>query len=158
MPMNWTFIAISFLMVLTVFFCGCSGLYTEPEISVQNVELVDITPTDLILNVSLAINNPNMFGITLDTLTCNVSYKNSTSWAPMTQINMQNIKINAGSSSLKIPVHLKNADLIKAGFSALKDRGITLLIEGTAKPSWYGISVPVPFSYTKTIPLNQSLS
>lgn len=157
MPMNRGILAISCLMVFLVFFCGCSFLYKEPEITVRNVELADITPTDLILNVSLAIDNPNMMGITLDTLTCNVSYKNSTSWAPMTQIRMHNIQINAGSSSLVIPVHLKNVDLIKAGFGLLKDREITLMIEGTAQPAWYGISLPVPFSYTRTIPLNRSL-
>jgi LEA14-like dessication related protein len=156
-PMNRGIIVISCLMILTFFLCGCSSLYKEPEITVQNVELADITPTDLILNVSLAINNPNMYGITLDTLICNVSYKNSTTWAPMTQISMHNIQIISGPSSLEIPVQVKNADLIKAGFGLLKDREITLMIEGTAKPAWYGISLPVPFSFIKTIPFNQSL-
>jgi LEA14-like dessication related protein len=149
-------IAVICLMVLMVFIGGCSSVLKEPEITVQNVELVNITPTDLNMNVSLAINNSNMFGITLDTLTCNVSYQNSSAWAPLTQISMKNIQVDKGSSSLVIPVHMKNADLIKAGFSLMKDKEFTLKIEGSANPSWYGISLPVTVPFTKTIPLNKT--
>lgn len=146
---------LGILLIGFVISSGCNTLIKEPVITVKSVDLVDITPTDLTMSVTLNINNPNFMGITIDTLSCNIEYLDGNNWVPLTQIVKQNVVIKAGESSLTLPVQMKNADLIKAGFSGFKSGQITLKIAGTANVSLFGISSTIPFSKTEKIPFGQ---
>ena len=148
-----------FILGLFVLSSGCSAIFKEPVITVSDVGIEEISPSDLTLNVTLAIDNPNFFGITFDEIVCNVSYlKGNDEWAPLSSVNKGNVTINSGMNSVSIPVHAKNTDLIRAGIRTILSGEITVKATGYAKPSFLGFSPAIPFSETKTIPVNNPIS
>ncbi len=146
---------IGILLIGFVISSGCNSLVKEPVITVKSVDLVGITPTDLTMSVTLNIDNPNFMGVTIDILSCNIEYLDGNNWVPLTQITRQNVEIKKGENTLTFTVQMKNADLIKAGFSGFKSGQISLKIEGTAQVSFFGISSTIPFSKTEIIPIGQ---
>ncbi len=132
---------------------GCSMLLKEPEVSVESIALTDITLTDITLSVNLTIDNPNMFGITFDTITCDASYQNNGQWEHLSHVEIKDIQIEKGMNTVTIPVYAKNMDLLKAGLNLLKNHEINLKIEGIAKPSLFGLAPEIPFTRTELIPL-----
>lgn len=114
--MNYMYLSILALVLSTsIFTCGCNTLLKEPEISVDSIDLVSVTPTDLMLNVTLKVNNPNPIGITFKKVLCNVSYQNKDGWEPLSQVEKHDMAIKKGMNYVTLPVYAKNDDLIKAG-------------------------------------------
>gem|GEM_PF-482063 len=141
------------LLTASILLCGCSALFKEPTVTVGAIELADINATDLSLDITLNIDNPNLFGVMFKKITADVSCQNGNAWEPISHIEKEDIDIDSGSSSVVIPVSAKNADIIKAGFRLLTVGEITIQVTGVAEPSFFGISPQIPFSETRTIPL-----
>ena len=142
------------ILIAAIFLCGCSALFQEPTITVGSVELAYINATDLGLDVTLNMNNPNAFGVTFQKITANVSYLKDDNWEPLSHVESENVNIETGESTVLLPVSAKNADLIKAGFQVLIQGEITIQVEGIAQPSFFGLAPEIPFSKTKTIPIS----
>jgi LEA14-like dessication related protein len=148
-----------FIMGLLVFFSGCSTIFKEPVITVSDIAIEDISASDITLNVTLSIDNPNFFGVTLKEIVCNVSYlKGSDEWAPLSSVRKDNITINSGMNTVSIPVYAKNIDLVKAGIRSLLSGELTVKATGYAKPSFLGFSPAIPFSQTQTIKMENPVS
>lgn len=132
---------------------GCSALVKTPEVSVQQVTLASVNLTDLSLNVTLAVNNPNSFGITLKSLSFDVYYLKDNAWVYLTHGEQAGIQIPPGTSMITIPVSIKNADLIGSLISFVSQGEITIQIRGVASPDIFGIAPSIPFTHTTTVPL-----
>lgn len=141
------------LLAASVFLCGCSVLFKEPTVTVGAIDLADINATDLSFDITLNIDNPNLFGVMFKKITADVSRQNGNTWEPISHIEKEDIDISSGSSSIVIPVSAKNADILKAGFRLLKAGEITIQVAGVAEPSFFGIYPQIPFSQIRTIPL-----
>ena len=122
-----------------------------PGVQVSSIEIADLTPTDLTLNITLAINNPNFFSVTIERVASNVTYLHEGAWEPLSDAYKDSFRILGGETKVTIPVHAKNADLIRAGFSLLFNREITVRVEGTIEPSLPLFTPKIPFSEEKTI-------
>jgi LEA14-like dessication related protein len=133
--------------------CGCSVLVKTPEVSVQEVALSSVNLTDLSLDVTLAVNNPNSFGITLKSLSFDVYYLKDTAWVYLSHGEQAGIQIPPGMSTITIPVTIKNADLLGSLISFVSQGEITIQIRGVASPDIFGIAPSVPFTHTTTVPL-----
>lgn len=141
------------IIILAILFCGCSAIFKEPTVKVEDIELTNINATDLEMEITLLIDNPNPFGVMFEKITADVSYPKDDEWIPLSHIEKENVDIIPGKSTVVLPVSAKNMDLIKAGFTMLKAREITIKVTGVAQPSFFGITPEIPFSETKTIPL-----
>jgi LEA14-like dessication related protein len=148
-----------FILALLVFASGCSAIFKEPVVTVNGIGIDEISASDLTLNLSLSIDNPNFFGVTLSEIVCNVSYlKGNDEWAPLSSVRKENVTINPGMNTLTIPIYAKNVDLLKAGVRALVSGEITIKATGYARPSFLGFTPAIPFSQTQTIPLENPVS
>lgn len=141
------------IIICAVMLCGCSAIFKEPTVNVGGIELTSINLTEIGLDVTLNINNPNPFGVTLQKITADVSYQKGDEWKPISHIVKENVEIAPGENSVVIPVSIKNVDLIKAGFEMVMSQEITIQVSGIAEPSFFGISPKIPFTETQTIPL-----
>ncbi|PWR70796.1 hypothetical protein DLD82_14995 [Methanospirillum stamsii] len=142
-----------FLLISTLLLCGCTALFKEPTVDVSSVDLASINATDLCLDVTLAIDNPNPFGVLFQKINANVTYLQNGKWEPLSYIEKADVDISSGENTLLLPVSAKNADLIKAGFRFLISGEITVKVEGTAEPTFFGFSPKIPFNQTRTIQL-----
>ncbi|HOJ96694.1 MAG TPA: LEA type 2 family protein [Methanospirillum sp.] len=147
-------LVLSGILMAAILLCGCSALFQEPTITVGAVELAYINATDLGLDVTLHVQNPNPFGVTFQKIIANVSYMKESNWEPLSHVESENVNIGTGESTILLPVSAKNADLIKAGFQVLIQGEITIQVEGTAQPSFFGLAPKIPFRKTKTIPIS----
>ncbi len=150
-------ISFSALILLLLILCmstGCSMLLKEPTITVKEIALKDISLSELTLSIVLEVDNPNLFGITFSSITGSASFLHDGEYQPLSTMKSGEVRIERGINTITIPVHAKNIDLLKAGFTMFTDREITIQIEGVASPSFFGISPQIPFSDIKTIPLS----
>lgn len=141
------------IMVIALFLSGCTALFREPTVQVGTIDLVDINATDLNLNVTLDIENPNPFGVMFQEITADVYYLHDDEWQILSHIEKKGIDIKSGGNTVILPVSAKNIDLIKAGFRFITSGEITVKVEGIAEPSFFGISPKIPFNQTKKIQL-----
>ncbi len=132
---------------------GCSAFVKTPDVSVQQVTLASVNLTDLSLDVTLAVDNPNSFGITLKSLSFDVYYLKDNAWVYLTHGEQAGIQIPPGTSMITIPVSIKNADLIGSLISFVSQGEITIQIRGIASPDIFGIEPSIPFTHTTTVPL-----
>lgn len=140
------------LLIFTLFLSGCTTLFKEPTVEVSDIELATINATDLQVNVTLDVQNPNFFGVTFQKITADVYYLHD-DYKPLSHIEKENVEISSGENLVVLPVSAKNADLIRAGFRFILSGEITIKVEGIAEPSFFGISPHIPFNETKTISL-----
>jgi len=120
---------------------------------VESIDLAYINATDLGLDITLKIHNPNFFGVMFQKITADVSYLKGKDWNPLSHVETKDIDITIGESTIILPVTAKNADLIRAGFQILASGEVTVQVEGIAEPSFFGFVPKIPFSHTRTIPL-----
>lgn len=140
-------------LIALTFLCGCSAIFKEPTVTVESIDLAYINATDLGLDITLKIHNPNFFGIMFQKITADVSYLKGKDWNPLSHVETKDIDITIGESTIILPVTAKNADLIRAGFQILVNGEVTVQVEGIAEPSFFGFVPKIPFSQTRTIPL-----
>jgi LEA14-like dessication related protein len=152
--MYWHHYAIFALIAALVLIAGCSTLIKEPEINVTDVVVQSGTLQEIVLNVTLNVNNPNPVGITLKSVVFNVYYQKGNDWVSIGHGEGGGYDIKPGMNELSIPVTIKTADLLGAGIGALMNGEITLQIRGTAVPDLFGLNPKIPFSHTTTIPVN----
>jgi LEA14-like dessication related protein len=132
---------------------GCSFLFKQPEISVEGVSLTSLNLTEMTLDVTLSVNNPNSMGITLASLSFDVFYQKGSDWIYLAHGEQTGIRINPGNNTVTIPVVISNRELLGSLFGFITKGEITLQIRGVAKPDFYGLAPSVPFTHTTTIPL-----
>jgi len=147
-------ILVPVILIAATFLCGCSALFQEPTITVGSVELAYINVTDLGLDVTLNVHNPNVFGVTFQKITANVSYLKDGTFEPLSSVETEDVVIKTGESSILLQVAAKNADLIKAGFQVMMNGEITIKVDGIAEPSFFRLAPKIPFSQTRTIPIH----
>lgn len=125
----------------------------KPDVRVSTVEIAELTPTDLTLNLTLTLHNPNFFSVPINRIASNVTYLHNGAWEPLSYMEKDGFDVTSGDTTVIIPVHAKNADLIRAGFSLLIHGEITVQVEGTIEPSLLIFTPTIPFSEVKTISL-----
>ena len=132
---------------------GCSFLFKQPEVSVKGVSLTSLSLTEMALDVALSVNNPNSMGLTLTSLSFDVFYQRGNDWIFLAHGEQSGIRINPGENTVTVPVVISNRELLGSLVGLLTRGEITLQIRGVAKPDFYGLAPPVPFTHTTTIPL-----
>jgi LEA14-like dessication related protein len=141
------------LVAGAVLLTGCSFLFKQPEVSVKGVSLTSLNLTDMVLDVTLSVNNPNSMGISLTSLSFDVFYQKGSDWIFLAHGEQSGIRINPGENTVTVPVVISNRDLLGSLFGLLTQGEITLQIRGVARPDFYGLAPSVPFTHTTTIPL-----
>jgi len=84
------------ILIAAIFLCGCSALFQEPTVTVGSVDLAYINATDLGLDVTLDIKNPNIFGVTFQKITADVTYLKDGNWEPLSHVETGTINIGTG--------------------------------------------------------------
>ncbi|WP_321504475.1 LEA type 2 family protein [uncultured Methanoregula sp.] len=132
----------------------CCGLFIkDPEIKVKNIALMSLSLSSLSLDVTLAVTNPNLIGITIKTLNFNVFYQDGENWTYLTCGSQKDIAISKGSCEITIPVTVDNMKLMSAIVFIVAKGTITLRIKGVAVLSLLGFSPKIPFMHVTTVPL-----
>ena len=152
--MNWYQVTGACLLIIAcVAASGCSLLLKNPQVSVSTVSLTSLSLSDLTLNVTVLIDNPNPIGITLKKIAFDVWFHNGRDWNFITHGEQGSMEATPGKTEVTIPVSVQYSDLIKAGGSILSRGELPLRVNGTAAPDFFGIAPVLPFSYNTTIPL-----
>ncbi len=145
----WLFICM--LITGGIVISGCASLLKSPEVSVTGVSVSSVSLSELILDVSLLVDNPNSFGITLKTLSFDVYYQAGGELVYLSHGEAAGIRIEPGKNNVTVPVTVGSAELVRALAEYFTKGEITLQIRGTASPDFYGLAPKVPFTHTTTI-------
>lgn len=145
----WLFICV--LITGGIVISGCASLLKSPDISVTGVSLASASLSELSLNVSLLVDNPNSFGITLKTLSFDVYYQSGGEWVYLSHGETSGIRIEPGKNNVTIPVTVSSAELLRSLAEYVTAGELTLQVRGTASPDFYGLAPKVPFTHTTTI-------
>ena len=136
-----------------IFASGCSLLYKDPTVSVKSVMPESFSLSEMTLNVTLDVNNPNSMGITLKTLSFDVYYQQGSDWVYLSHGEQTGVRVNPGENVISIPVTVNNLELGKSLVSLVSQGTLTLQIRGTAAPDILGFGPKIPFTHTTTISL-----
>jgi LEA14-like dessication related protein len=129
-------------------------LFKEPEITLKNITIRSISLQEIGLDVTLDVNNPNVFGVKLKSIVFDVYYQRGDDWIYVSHGEGGGYDIRPGMNEVTVPVAIKSSALPGAGIAALLNGEITLQVRGTAVPDFFGFAPKVPFNYTTSIPVN----
>jgi len=141
------------LVTCTVLLSGCGMLMKEPTIEAKNVALESFDISRIGLLVTLEIDNPNPVGMSFTSIDFDVYYQAGNEWVFISHGELGDVEIQPGSNEVTIPVTITTSALPGAVLGALTRGEITLLIQGTASPDFFGLSPKIPFSKVTTVPL-----
>ena len=144
---------LSLFIIVAVLISGCSMLFKDPEIAIKNITIRAISLQEIGLDVTLEVNNPNIFGVKLKSIVFDVYYQRGDDWIYVSHGEGGGYDIRPGMNEVTVPVAIKSSALPGAGISALLNGAITLQVRGTAAPDFFGFTPPVPFNYTTTVPV-----
>lgn len=123
------------LVVFTLFIltCGCTEPpIKEPVVSVQDIELYDVSLKTMTVNTTVVIYNPNPIGAKLNKITFDVYYldehENYLGHGEKSDIY---VKEN-GNTTVTIPVTIGNIPALQALGSFVRKGSITLKVNGSA--------------------------
>lgn len=143
-----------FLVVFGMLVSGCNSSARMPEVKVEGATITSFSLTDLTLDVILSVDNPNPAGINLESLSFDVYYKDGDEWNYLSHGEQTGISINPGKNIVRIPVTVKNTDLLGSILSFANSREIPLQVRGVVVPDLPGgFSPEIPF--TRTISLTR---
>ncbi len=134
-----------------IMIAGCSAQPKTPEISVQGVALKSLSFSGLSLDVTVQVNNPNPFGITLDSLTFDVYYLDGPDWVYLSHGEKKGLTINPGENQVTVLVTVDNAELLRSLAGFITGGEVTVQVRGTASVDLHGLVVPIPFTHTTTV-------
>jgi LEA14-like dessication related protein len=119
---------------------------------VEGAAITSLSPTDLTLDVIVSVDNPNPVGITLESLSFDVYYRDGTEWKYLSHGEQTGVRIDPGKNIVKVPVTVKTTDLLGAVLLFANSREIPLQIKGVVVPDLPGGLYPeIPFTRTITI-------
>ncbi|MDI6719042.1 MAG: LEA type 2 family protein [Methanomicrobiales archaeon] len=144
--------------LLTVgLFCvaGClTSFYEEPAVTVEGLEIVDITPGSPGLLLHLNISNPNPLGATLDRVSFDLYLIEDGRRVFLGHGERGGFEIPPrGSTAVAVPVTLDNRSLIQALLLALRAGTVTIAVEGSATLDLGVTAFEVPFNQTTELHL-----
>jgi len=152
--MQLEFCSLACLLIAAgIIVSGCSMLLKEPDISVKGVSPRSAGLNELVLDVTLDVQNQNAMGITLKTLSFDVFYQKGDEWIFLSHGEQNGIAIKPGNNEVTVPVTVQNSALLGSLFDLVTRGSITLKIEGTAAPDFRLFAPNVPFSRTVTVSL-----
>lgn len=144
-----------FLLVLVVsgvLVSGCSSSARMPEVKVEGATVTSFSLTELTLDVIVSVDNPNPVGITLESLSFDVFYRDGDEWKYLSHGEQKDIRIDPGKNVVKVPVTVKTTDLLGAALLFADSREIPLQVKGVVVPDLPGgLSPEIPFTRTITI-------
>lgn len=142
------------MIVTALFFSGCGLLIKDPKVDVKNVALDSVDLSNIGLTVTLGIDNPNPLGMNFKSMDFDIYYQKGDDWEFISHGQRGNFEIRPGMNEVTVPVSIRTSQLPGAVIGALTEGEITLRVNGTASPDFFGISPQIPFSKVTTIPLN----
>jgi LEA14-like dessication related protein len=142
---------VVFLVAATVVVAGCSMPLKVPEVTVTGVSPRSVSLTELALDVTLHVDNPNPVGMNLKTLSFDVSFQQGDDWVHLAHGEQDGIALQPGPNDFIIPVTVQNSALLGSLRGIIQAGEITLKIEGTARPDFRLFAPEVPFSRTMTL-------
>ena len=128
-------------------------LIKEPVISVKDVSLCTFSLQSLALDVIVSVENPNLFGITLTSISFDLFYRRQNEWVFLCHGEKTGFKITSGTNDVPMPVTVKNTALLAALAGMILYGEITVRITGVAMPKLFVYAPTVPFTREMTIPL-----
>lgn len=140
------------MVTCAVLVSGCGMLIQEPTIEVEHIALESFDLSQIDVLVTLGIDNPNPVGITLKSITFDVYYPVGNEWVFISHGESGNVEIRPGMNAVTIPMTIPTSALPGAFLGVLTTGEMTLLIQGTVSPDFFGISPEIPFSKVTTIP------
>lgn len=145
---------IPFLLLLSVIMCSCS-LFKEPVFERLNkVELKEINPDYTSVDLSIVIKNPNRYGITVKTLTVDITDTTSVQLGKV--IMTQPLKIQKNSSdTVYFGINMETRKVTKLlSYSAPK---VEFLVKANALAKVFGISKRVKIQQRQSINFTEIL-
>ena len=144
---------VACLPAAAIILIGCGLFFKNPQIVVREVALRSFSLKELALDVTLDVDNPNMFGITMKTISFDLSFLSGEDPVHLTGGRISRTRINKGKNPVRIPVAIGNAVLLQALMNMIIDGSIRLRIEGTACPDLLLAAPEIPFAKEVAVPL-----
>ena len=146
----------SLLIMAGIIVAGCSMFLKEPDISVKGVSPKSASLSELVLEVTLDVHNPNAMGITLKNLSFDVFYQKGSEWVFLSHGEQTGITLKPGPNEVIVPVTVQSSALLGSLFDLVTSGAVTLRIDGSATPDLRLFAPEVPFSRTVTLSLERT--
>jgi len=117
-----------------------------PEIDIEDISFSGATLSEIDLLVSVALENGNPFGVPLKKMDFEIFGLIDGKNRKIAHGHYGEFNMPPGRSSLKIPVIIKNKEIVSAFSEILLNRGINVRITGNARIDLAVTSINVPFS------------
>ena len=141
------------LMFAALLLSGCGLLVKDPKIEVKNVALESLDFSNIGLMVTLSIDNPNMLGISFKSINFDIYYQTGGEWVFISHGEGGSFDIKPGLNEVTVPVNIRTSAVPGAVLATLTRGELTLQVNGTASPDFFGITPQIPFSTVTTIPM-----
>lgn len=147
------FSTLILLFALLVFFAGCTEPpVKEPVVTVQDIELADVSLRTLTVNTTVLIHNPNPFGATLNRVAFDVYYlDDGENYLGHGEKSGFDIREN-GNTTVTIPVSIGTVPAMNAMASLVSKGSITLNVNGSAFIDVKVTSFETKFTRSRTFP------
>jgi len=139
------------MLVLALGSLGCIGI-KKPSIQVESVQPYSVTPTSVVLNVKVKIDNPNPIGAHLTMIDFDIYYLQNGAYHYLGHGVKKDVSIKAnGVTEITIPVKIDDLQAIKSLVVLAKNGAVTLKVKGTAYIDLKITSFGIPFEQVEKI-------
>ena len=130
--------------------CGCTGPpLQEPSVTVQNIELADVSLRTLAVNTTVVISNPNPVGAHLNRVAFDIWYlDNGEHYLGHGEQSGIDLKEN-GNTTFIIPVQIGTIPAVQATGTLVAKGSVMIKVNGTAAIDLKVTSYEIPFAQRK---------
>ena len=136
--MNWHIYTFFVLIASVALIAGCSSIVKEPQIDVKDVAVTSASLQEIILNVTLNVDNPNPVGVAIKSVVFDLYYQQGSDWIAIGHGEGGGYDIKPGMNEISVPVTVKSSELLSAGIGALSKGEITVQIRELRFPTCSG--------------------
>ena len=131
-------------------------LVKDPVVKINTVSVRTLSLSELELDITLDVENPNLIGATLRELPFTVSCVTEATEHKIASGNAHKVKVpGRGNAIVTVPVTTHNAGILRAAAACVAKGGIEVEVKGTALLDFGVISRSVPFSKTIQVTTGQ---
>ena len=147
------FSVVCILAIAGLLTSGCSSVIESPQIHVKAIDVSSVTLSNLTIEVTFSVYNPNPVGITLSSLSFDVYSGYDDNWVYLSRGEKSDIEIAPGYTEVTIPVVVDNYQLLASIARSFSSGEIRLQVRGLASTEVLGIAIDVPFTHSSTTPV-----
>jgi len=147
---------LGLILLITLGYLALSSL-EKPTVTVDSIEVREISEKSVIVDVRVIIHNPNPISAEISRINFDVYYFEDGTQKYLGHGEKESVRIRKkGNTTLTIPLTIDNFALIRAFIEAISEESITLKVSGSAYLDLKLFEVEIPFEKTQRVEFEES--